>query len=55
MIDNKDLAYRVYDAINAQDIAALEQLFDPHVIRHAAGEVGIESAKKAMTNKKERR
>jgi len=48
--DMRALGYRVYDAINARDIALLEQLFDPNVIRHAAGEVGIESAKKALTS-----
>lgn len=46
--DIKALGYRVYEAINARDIAALEELFDPHVIRHAAGETGIESVKKAV-------
>jgi predicted ester cyclase len=46
--DNRAIGYRVYDAINAKDIAALEELFDPGVIRHAAGEIGIESAKNAM-------
>ena len=48
--DIKALGYRVYEAINAKDIAAFEELFDPHVIRHAAGETGIESAKKALLN-----
>ena len=47
--DIKALGYRVYVAINARDIASLEELFDPHVIRHAAGETGIESAKNAVT------
>jgi predicted ester cyclase len=42
------LGYRVYEAINARDSDALEELFDPQIIRHAAGEVGIESAKKAL-------
>lgn len=46
--DIRALGYRVYEAINAQDIAALDELFDPQVIRHAAGEVGVESAKKAL-------
>lgn len=46
--DMKTLASRVYEAINAQDIATLEELFDPQIIRHAMGEVGIESARKAM-------
>ena len=45
--DIKALAYRIYEAINARDLTAFEELFDPHVIRHAAGETGIESAKKA--------
>jgi predicted ester cyclase len=44
------LAYRVYEAINARNIGVLEELFDPHVIRHAAGETGIESARNAMVN-----
>jgi predicted ester cyclase len=48
--DNKTLAYRVYEAINAKDIATLEELFDPQVIRHAARETGIESARKALLN-----
>jgi predicted ester cyclase len=48
--DNRTLGYRVYEAINAKDVAALDELFDPQVIRHAAGEIGIESARKALTN-----
>jgi predicted ester cyclase len=48
--DMRALGYRVYDAINAGDVVALEELFDPNVIRHAAGETGIESAKRAMTS-----
>jgi predicted ester cyclase len=48
--DNKALALRVYEAINAQDIATLDKLFDPHIVRHAMREVGIESARAAMTN-----
>ena len=48
--DMRALGYRVYDAINARDVAALERLFDPDVVRHAAGEVGIESAKKALAS-----
>lgn len=47
---NKALASRVYEAINTQDIATLDELFDPHIIRHAMGEVGIENARKAMIN-----
>ena len=48
--DSRALGYRVYEAINARNIAALEDLFDPHVLRHAAGETGIESVKKAVTS-----
>jgi predicted ester cyclase len=48
--DIRALGYRVYEAINARDIAALDELFDPQVIRHAAGETGIESAKNALTS-----
>lgn len=46
----RSLGRRVYDAINEQDHATLDELFDPDVVRHAAGEVGIERAKMAMTN-----
>jgi predicted ester cyclase len=49
-LDNKALASRVYEAINTQDLATLDKLFDPHILRHAMGEVGIESAKAAVTN-----
>ena len=49
-IDNKALASRVYEAINTQDLATLDELFDPHIIRHAMGEVGIERARAAVTN-----
>jgi predicted ester cyclase len=45
----KQLGRRVYEAINAQDLAALEELFDPAIVRHAAGEVGIDRAKQAVT------
>ena len=48
--DNKALASRVYEAINTQDLATLDELFDPHILRHAMGEVGIESARAAVTN-----
>ena len=48
--DNKALASRVYEAINTQDIATLDELFDPHVVRHAMRETGIEKAREAMTN-----
>jgi predicted SnoaL-like aldol condensation-catalyzing enzyme len=46
--ESRALAYRVYDAINAQDAGALTRLFDPHIVRHAAGETGIEPAVAAM-------
>jgi predicted ester cyclase len=46
--DVRTLVYRVYEAINTRDIAALEGLFDPHVVRHAMGEIGIESARNAL-------
>jgi predicted ester cyclase len=49
-VDNRAIGYRVYDAINAGDLVALEELFDPQVIRHAAGEIGFESAKAAVKN-----
>lgn len=48
--DNRILALRVYAAINKQDLATLDELFDPHIIRHAMREVGIERAREAMTN-----
>lgn len=48
--DNKAIAYRVYEAINTNDVATLEKLFDPNIIRHAARETGIESARKALEN-----
>jgi predicted SnoaL-like aldol condensation-catalyzing enzyme len=46
--ENKALAARVYEAINAQDLATLETLFAPNIVRHAMGEIGIEPAKKAV-------
>jgi predicted ester cyclase len=46
--ENKALAARVYEAINAQDLATLETLFDPKIVRHAMGEIGIEHAKQAV-------
>ncbi|EFH82590.1 ester cyclase [Ktedonobacter racemifer] len=48
--DTRALGYRVYEAINARNIAALEELFDPRVIRHATGEIGIESVKNAVAH-----
>jgi predicted SnoaL-like aldol condensation-catalyzing enzyme len=46
--ESRALAYHVYDAINAQDTGALRELFDPHIVRHAMGETGIERAIAAM-------
>jgi predicted SnoaL-like aldol condensation-catalyzing enzyme len=39
-IDIKTLGYRIYDAFNARDIAAAEELFAPNFISHAAGTIG---------------
>ena len=47
-LDLRTFGYRIYDAINERDAEALEKLFDPHVVRHATGETGIEKAKQAM-------
>ena len=38
--DMKTLGYRIYDAFNARDIAAAEELFAPNFISHALGTVG---------------
>jgi predicted ester cyclase len=46
----RSLGQQVYDAINAQDLAALEQLFAPDVVRHAMGEVGLDAARRAVTS-----
>ena len=46
--DNRNIGYRVYEVINNRDYAALEELFDPQVVRHAAGEIGLAKARKAM-------
>ena len=46
----KRLGRRMYEAINAQDLGALEELFAPDIVRHATGEVGIERAKSAVRN-----
>ena len=48
--DIRALVHRTYDAINTRNVMALEEIFAPHVIRHATGETGIESVKKAMMN-----
>lgn len=41
------LARHVYDLINAQDLDALDDVFHPEIVRHAAGEVGIDAAKQS--------
>jgi predicted ester cyclase len=46
----RSLGRRVYDAINAHDLATLEQLFAPDIVRHAMGEVGFEPARAAVAN-----
>jgi len=38
--DIKTLGYRIYDAFNARDIEAAEELFAPDFISHALGTVG---------------
>lgn len=38
--DIKTLGYRFYDAFNARDIEAAEELFAPDFISHALGTVG---------------
>ncbi|GHO61727.1 hypothetical protein KSC_006190 [Ktedonobacter sp. SOSP1-52] len=48
--DIRALAYRAYEAINTRNVVALEEVFAPHVIRHAAGETGVESVKKAVAS-----
>ncbi len=48
--DNRTIAYRVYEAINRQDVAALETLFAPDIVRHAMREVGIAKAREALKN-----
>jgi len=45
----RSLGQQVYDAINAHDLATLEQLFAPDVVRHAMGEIGFEPARQAVT------
>ncbi|GHO56149.1 ester cyclase [Ktedonobacter robiniae] len=42
--------HRAYEAINSRNVAALEEVFVPHIIRHAAGETGIKSVKKAVAS-----
>jgi predicted ester cyclase len=48
--DNRALGCRVYEAINKQDVATLDQLFSPNIVRHAMGEVGIAKARQALQN-----
>lgn len=38
--DIETLGYRIYDAFNARDIEAAEQLFAPDFVSHGAGTVG---------------
>lgn len=38
--DIKTLGYRIYDAFNARDIEAAEELFAPDFFSHATGTVG---------------
>ncbi len=44
----RELARRLYDAINRNDLEALDGLFAPDVVRHAAGEIGAEKALDAV-------
>jgi predicted ester cyclase len=46
----RSLGRQVYDAINVRDLAALEDLFAPDIVRHAMGEVGFEPARAAVVN-----
>lgn len=50
MTDSATLVREVYAAVNAQDLAALDRLFDPGIVRHARGEVGIEAARRAVVD-----
>lgn len=47
-IEATRLVHRVYDALNRRDPPELEALFDPSVVRHAAGEVGFEHVRRAV-------
>lgn len=40
----KNIAFEVYDAINAKDSEALCKLFAPEIIRHATAQIGVEAA-----------
>lgn len=48
--DVKVVGYRVYEAFNARDIAAVEELFAPNSISHASGISGIDGVKKALAS-----
>ncbi|HEY9411514.1 MAG TPA: nuclear transport factor 2 family protein [Jiangellaceae bacterium] len=48
MTESGVLARRVYEAVNAQDLAAIDQLFAPDVVRHARREVGIDAARRSV-------
>lgn len=42
------IAHQLYQAINERDEESLRALFQPGVIRHAMGEIGIEPALQAL-------
>jgi predicted ester cyclase len=44
----RQLGRQVYDIINAQDVARLDDVFTQGIVRHAAGQVGIDHAKQAV-------
>jgi len=46
--NNKALVYRVYEAINAKDFAAMKELFTPNFVSHALEDAGIESGEEAL-------
>lgn len=45
---NRNIGYRVYEAINNRDYATLDELFDPGIVRHATGEIGLAKARQAL-------
>ena len=46
--DIKALVYRVYETINARDIAAMKELFTPNCISHALEESAMEGGEKVL-------
>jgi predicted ester cyclase len=46
--DTRSLVYRVYEAINAKDFAAMKELFAPDCISHALEDAGIENGEEAL-------